>query len=104
MTLEQFLDYLRSDREISSGIAHWKTFAPRKANYVDFPAALDRRLISTLAERGIEQLYTHQASAMDSVLNGEDIVVVTPTASGKTLCYNLPVLDSAMKGVWAGNI
>jgi hypothetical protein len=50
-----------------------------------------------LAARGIERLYCHQAEAVERVLAGENVCVVTPTASGKTLCYNLPVLDRALK-------
>jgi len=96
MTLEQIIDYLRTDPRIKSDIVHWKTFPPREARLVDFPADLDRRLVSTLTEKGIERLYTHQAEAIAEIRAGHDVVVVTPTASGKTLCYNIPVIDSAL--------
>ena len=69
---------------------------PAKAGkYVDFPEALDQGLRQALERRGISRLYSHQAEAWDAIHDGRDIVVVTPTASGKTLCYNLPVLDAA---------
>jgi DEAD/DEAH box helicase domain-containing protein len=55
---------------------------------------LDSRLVSALRSRGVEALYTHQASAIESVRAGHNVCVVTPTASGKTLCYNLPVIDA----------
>jgi DEAD/DEAH box helicase domain-containing protein len=97
MTLEQILDYLRTDREIAGNIVHWKTFQPRPARYVDFPTDLDRRLIRTLADKKIDRLYTHQAEAIRQIRAGHDVVVVTPTASGKTLCYNLPVLDTILR-------
>jgi DEAD/DEAH box helicase domain-containing protein len=67
------------------------------ARFAPFPAALDPRLVQALRSRGIEQLYTHQAEAIDHVLHGRNVVVITPTASGKTLCYNGPVLDSILR-------
>jgi DEAD/DEAH box helicase domain-containing protein len=67
------------------------------ASYADFPETTDPRLRSALAARGIEQLYTHQAEAFEYVLAGRNVVTVTPTASGKTLCYNAPVLDAILK-------
>jgi DEAD/DEAH box helicase domain-containing protein len=67
------------------------------AVYAPFPDALDDRLRRALVARGIEQLYTHQAEAIDHALAGRNVVVVTPTASGKTLCYNAPVLGSILR-------
>ncbi len=64
----------------------------RPARFADFPSALDSRLQAALTTRGIGQLYSHQAASIEASLRGENAVVVTPTASGKTLCYNLPVL------------
>ena len=65
----------------------------RAAAYAPFPDALDARLRQALRARGIEQLYTHQAEAIEHALAGRNVVVMTPTASGKTLCYNAPVLQ-----------
>src|SRR5262249_60907441 len=65
--------------------------------FAPFPEGVDPRLRGALAARGIEQLYTHQAEAFDHVLAGRNVVTVTPTASGKTLCYNGPVLDAILK-------
>src|SRR5258706_11466879 len=67
------------------------------AQLAPFPDALDPRLKSALAARGVEQLYTHQAEAIEHALAGRHTVVITPTASGKTLCYNAPVLDAILK-------
>jgi DEAD/DEAH box helicase domain-containing protein len=67
------------------------------ASYADLPEGLDPRLPPALAARGVERLYTHQRAAYDHVAAHEDVVVVTPTASGKTLCYNLPVVDAILK-------
>jgi DEAD/DEAH box helicase domain-containing protein len=67
------------------------------ATFAPFPEGTDDRLRGALAARGIEQLYTHQAEAFGHVLAGRNVVAVTPTASGKTLCYNGPVLDAILK-------
>src|SRR5688572_15510721 len=69
----------------------------RAARHAPFPDAIDPRLRRVLQQRGIDQLYTHQAAAVDHVLAGRHVVVTTPTASGKTLCYNLPVLDRVLR-------
>jgi DEAD/DEAH box helicase domain-containing protein len=67
------------------------------ASYSPFPGTLDVRLRHALESRGITQLYTHQAEAIDHGLGGRDVVVVTPTASGKTLCYNAPMLNAILQ-------
>src|ERR1700694_3782098 len=67
------------------------------AQMVPFPEALDARLRHGLESRGIARLYTHQAESIDRALAGQDVVVITPTASGKTLCYNAPVLHSILQ-------
>src|SRR4051812_21157053 len=67
------------------------------ASYAPFPDTTDPRLRAALAARGIEQLYTHQADAFAHVLARQNVVTITPTASGKTLCYNAPVLDAILK-------
>ena len=74
-----------------------RRLAPQPAIYAPFPDSLDPRVAQAYAARGIEQLYSHQAEAVDHVLHGRNVVIVTPTASGKTLCYNVPVLDAILK-------
>jgi DEAD/DEAH box helicase domain-containing protein len=69
----------------------------RSAEYAPFPDAVDSRLRRALADRGIEQLYTHQAAAIAHALAGRNVVITTPTASGKTLCYNAPVLSAILR-------
>src|SRR3989442_11506498 len=61
---------------------------------VPFPASLDPRIGDALRARGIDELYSHQGHAWDLIAKGQHVVVVTPTASGKTLCYNLPALQA----------
>ena len=65
--------------------------------YADIPPAVDPRLRAALDKRGIARLYVHQADAFDQIAAGRNVVIVTPTASGKTLCYNLPVLDLVLR-------
>ena len=67
------------------------------AQFAPFPGDVDHRLRQVLGSRGIEQLYTHQAVAVEQALAGRNVVITTPTASGKTLCYNAPVLDAILK-------
>jgi DEAD/DEAH box helicase domain-containing protein len=74
------------------------TLPAKAAQSERLPAELDQRLCRALQARGIEQLYTHQAEAWRLAQQGRHYVVVTPTASGKTLCYNLPVLQSVCSG------
>ncbi|HVN06547.1 MAG TPA: DEAD/DEAH box helicase [Bryobacteraceae bacterium] len=61
--------------------------------YCDFPESVNAELRRALEDRGIRQLYAHQAEAFRGIQRDENVVVVTPTASGKTLCYNLPILN-----------
>jgi DEAD/DEAH box helicase domain-containing protein len=68
----------------------------KAAQFAPYPEGLNPALRSALAARGIENLYSHQAAAVELALAGKNAVVVTPTASGKTLCYNLPVLNTIL--------
>src|SRR5574338_671229 len=96
MSLESLLAERRSDRSFMRDVAVWERKPARPARTAPFPAMLDRRLIDILKSRGINQLYTHQAASIEATLRGENSVVVTSTASGKTLCYNLPVLHTLL--------
>ncbi|MDO5506038.1 MAG: DEAD/DEAH box helicase [Pseudoxanthomonas suwonensis] len=73
------------------------TIPAQPARHAAFPEALPDALCRALHARGITQLYSHQRAAWDAVERGEDVVVVTPTASGKSLCYTLPVVARAMR-------
>ena len=97
MNVDQLTQQLQSDPLFMKNVVRWDTTPPREAHYADFPEGLDARLQPVLARRGVHRLYTHQAHAVREVLAGQDIVVVTPTASGKTMCYNLPVLSAILK-------
>jgi DEAD/DEAH box helicase domain-containing protein len=75
-------------------LAYLTTEPAREARTAPLPDELDPRVRKALAERGIEELFTHQRDAWDAVQRGENVVVATGTASGKTLAFNLPVLDA----------
>ncbi|MCX7670086.1 MAG: DEAD/DEAH box helicase [Anaerolineae bacterium] len=92
MSVESALQALRCEPRFMRHVVRWEHVPSRPPRYADFPAALDRRLIEALTATGVRQLYTHQAAAVAAALRGEHVAVVTPAASGKTLCYNLPVL------------
>ena len=97
MNIDQLLGVLRQNSEFMQCVTHWHTDPPRPARYAEWPACVDEKLPPMLRQRGVEKLYTHQAQAIEASDRGEDIVVVTPTASGKTMCYNLPVLSAILK-------
>ncbi|TMD43826.1 MAG: DEAD/DEAH box helicase [Chloroflexi bacterium] len=97
MSIEMALDRLLVQDEFRRQLTLDHTLPARQARYAAFPEALDYRLGQALAARGITRLYTHQAEATRLALAGKDVVVVTPTASGKTVCYNLPVLQALLK-------
>jgi len=97
MNLEQFLESLERDPALRANITAWEKLPALPARYGPFPPALDPRIVAALREKGIAQLYSHQSEAVAAALAGENTVVVTPTASGKTLCYNLPVLNAILQ-------
>ena len=85
---------LLEEPSLARGVVHHRHIPARDAAYGTHPSWLDTRIRVGLASRGIDRLYTHQAEAVEAVHAGEDVVVVTPTASGKTLCYAVPVLQA----------
>ncbi len=97
MTLDQLIDQLRRDQAFMRHVCCWQELPPQPMRAVDFPVALDDRLKKSLIARGIHRLYCHQAQSIQAILEGKNVVIVTPTASGKTLCYNVPVLDAVLK-------
>ena len=96
MNVAQIIDRLKADQSFKSNLTTWQTLPPRAPRYAGFPDQLNPRLVDGLRARGIRDLYTHQREAVEAVLDGENVCVVTPTASGKTLCYNVPVLNRLM--------
>ena len=97
MSLSALLNAWRTDPDVATNIAAWRTFPSRAAQFVPFPAQLHPALADALRARGICALYSHQLTAWEHAQAGRHLVVVTGTASGKTLCYNLPVLDRMLR-------
>jgi len=97
MTVAEYIAHLKNNPSFMQNVTSWQVLPSRAAKYGEFPASLNRGVIEALQERGIQRPYIHQAKAMECALSGKDFVVVTPTASGKTLCYNAPVLDAILK-------
>lgn len=96
MNLVQMLEMIKENPSIKQCITSWQVIPAKEAVYKAFPGFLDERLVSALKKRGIVSLYSHQVSALEASFQGNDIVVVTPTASGKSMCYNLPVINSIL--------
>lgn len=78
-------------------IAHVRRTPARPAQHSPWPEGMDARLVENYRARGIAEPWTHQAQAIAHAIAGRDVVVVTPTASGKTLCYNAPVLNRLLQ-------
>jgi DEAD/DEAH box helicase domain-containing protein len=97
MALAELLDEWRADPQFAQNVAAWKRLPARPAQASAFPAELHPRLAMALRQCGISELYTHQHSAWCAARERKHLVVVTATASGKTLCYNLPVLDNLLR-------
>lgn len=94
--LQDILDDLKIRDDFKENIITWKTIEAKEAKTVPLPDDLHPALRESLFRKGIEKLYTHQKSAYENITSGRSIVAVTPTASGKTLCYNLPVLQKIL--------
>ena len=88
---------LRGDPELAGRFVHWHRVPARAGRSAAFPRGLDPRLVELLRARGVRELHEHQARAVELALAGRDVLVGTPTASGKTLCYTLPVLQRLLE-------
>ncbi len=97
MKVEQFLTHLRSSNFYGGQIVHAEPLPERMARHRVLSPAPHERIRRILQKEGIQKLYTHQASAIENARKGSHVVVVTGTASGKTLCYNIPVLEKILE-------
>lgn len=88
---------LLASPELALLVSAHRVLEPRPPRHAPWPAGIDSRIVDALRRRGIEAPYTHQAAAFEAATAKRNVVVVTPTASGKTLCYNLPVLDAVAR-------
>lgn len=96
-TLQELINQLKSDDRFKDNISYWHQTPPTEAKYSLFPDEVDNRIKQALQNRGITSLYSHQRTAFDTAYQKKNFVAVTPTASGKTLCYNLPVLQEIIE-------
>ncbi|MEW6283261.1 MAG: DEAD/DEAH box helicase, partial [Candidatus Eremiobacterota bacterium] len=94
MSVTEVLSRFLASQQGKDTLAAVRVLPAREACWGEWPRGLAPELVGMLQQRGIQRLYAHQSQAIAHVLAGRHAVVVTPTASGKTLCYNLPVLQS----------
>lgn len=95
--VEALCRLLEKKEEFIGQVAHWETVPPREGEYAPVPEGIDDRILGALKGSGIERIYIHQRACYETVRRGAHTVVVTPTASGKTLCYNLPVIQTLLE-------
>lgn len=95
LDFDDFLNYIKSQEYYSSQICHIEHLPELKARYDNLRKPLKKRLERWLSNNNIN-LWRHQAEAINSIREGNNTVIVTSTASGKSLCYNLPVLDTLL--------
>ncbi|MDO8674247.1 MAG: DEAD/DEAH box helicase [Dehalococcoidia bacterium] len=93
MSLTTFIEQLKRLPGYRGQIVHLEHILAREARYGDLDVPLHPAVTAALRFKGIDRLYSHQAAAVNAARRGESVIASTSTASGKTLCYNLPVLD-----------
>ena len=93
LSLTEWLARAENDRRFRENVTAIKHIEASEGHFAPYPPWVNPVIQKVLSGRGIRQLYSHQAQAIDHIHQGKDIVLVTPTASGKTLCYNIPVLQ-----------
>jgi DEAD/DEAH box helicase domain-containing protein len=98
--IKKFVEHLSKDIEHSKSLVHIHYIPPKKGKYFPFPSYLAEPLVSYLKRNGLNQLYSHQVEALDLIINKKkNVLTITPTASGKTLIYNLAVLNDYLKDI-----
>jgi DEAD/DEAH box helicase domain-containing protein len=96
MSLANLLNLWRANPQFMSQIAAWRTLPARPARYTPWPVELEPAVVAMAGRQGIDRPYSHQAAAIEATLRGENVVMVTATASGKTLGYNAAVLNTLL--------
>ena len=97
MSLPALLSRWRAEPSVAENIIVWETIPSQPARTVPFPESIPPALLTALQSHGLQSLYTHQYQAWKELINGRNIVLSTGTASGKSLAYNLPVIDRLLK-------
>ena len=95
--IRTLLSRWRSHSTIAENVVEWRILAPNPPDLVNFPDFLSPDLVMWCQSQGIPSLYTHQAQACQKIREGHNVAIVSGTASGKTLCYNLPIIDNLLK-------
>ncbi len=95
--VHEIIEMLASRDASGEVITAVRQIPARDAQRAKVPTWMRQELTAAYASKGITQLYTHQTAAAEAVHAGRNVVIVTPTASGKTLCYNLPVLNAVLE-------
>lgn len=95
--IKTILSRWRSHPSIANNVVDWRVIAPKPAESTEYPGKISPQLVQSLKTRGVQNLYKHQALSYQAINQGHNVAVVSGTASGKTLCYNLPVIDSLIK-------
>jgi len=93
MQVDDFLQHITGSLHYDEQIVRLERLGAGEAQYGELSEPLSPPVREMLAEQGIERFYTHQVAAIEAVRRGESVAVVTSTASGKTLCYNVPVIE-----------
>jgi len=96
MDAATFIDRIRGNDFFEQQTSHIEVIPAREARFADLQDGLHPSVEAALNAQGIERLYTHQAEAIEHVRGGRNVVIVTGTASGKTLCYNIPVVETLL--------
>ena len=93
----EFIEYLKKSKSFSKQIVYVKDIPPKDAIYAEPKTSLNPQIKEYLEEKGLYPLFSHQAKAIDLINAGENILVTTPNASGKTLCYLIPIFEKALE-------
>ena len=96
-TVKEYLAALQASRKFGPQLICWEQYPEKPSSHAPQGFDLDRRVMNGLVRSGITRLYVHQQEAIESIRSGNDVVVATPTASGKSLIYNIPVIEKFLQ-------
>ena len=96
-TIEEYIAALKASPIFGPQVVHHEELPPHPSSFADPATALPGKLQTAISRFGVDRLYSHQAQAIDVVRQGRDVIVATPTASGKSLIYNIPVFETIMQ-------
>ncbi|MEM8860944.1 MAG: DEAD/DEAH box helicase [Chloroflexota bacterium] len=94
--IEQLIPALRMNRDFMDQVVAWEKIPARSARFANLPDIIDPRVTAALQNSGIERVYNHQAKSVEASLHGDNVVIATRTASGKSLCYSIPILHTLL--------